>query len=151
MKRYLIAAAVALAVFAGAAFAATLNVDGGVVQAGQDLTLKCADNAAVTYGTQTSGDGQFYVNKITVTFDGACNGYYAYVAPFVYVGPPGGSTQTGFGIDQIAGNQVVFTVNPSATNALVANVNAISVAVKNSDDSGSGCWFSGIITACATP
>jgi hypothetical protein len=150
MKRYLIAAAVALAVFAGAAFAATLNVDGGVVQAGQDLTLSCADNAVVTYGTQTSGDGQFYVNKITVTFDGVCNGYFAYVAPFLSVGP-GGSSQTGFGIDQIAGNQVVFTVNPSATNAKVANVNAISVMVKSSDDSGTGCYTSGIITACATP
>jgi hypothetical protein len=147
MKRYLIAAGVALGVFAGAAFAASLNVDGTVLQAGQDRNLTCADNAVVGWTTQTVGNGEFAVDRITVTFDGACNGNYAYVAVFKSVGPPGGSDQSGFGIGQISGNQVSFDVNESDPEAEVDQINAVSVAVKNTNDAAPAPgFFSGIIT-----
>jgi hypothetical protein len=146
MKKYLIAAAVALALFATAAFAASLNVDGTVLQAGQDLDLTCADNAVVGWATQTVGNGEFAVNRITVTFDEGCNGNYGYVAVFSAVGP-GGSTQTGFGIGLISGNQVSFDVNESDPNAEVDMINAVSVAVKNTNDAAPAAGFwSGIIT-----
>jgi hypothetical protein len=147
MKKYLIAAAVALALFATAAFAASLNVDGTVLQAGQDRDLTCADNAVVGWSTQTVGNGEFAVNRITVTFDEGCNGNFGYVAVFSAVGPPGGSTQTGFGIGPISGNQVSFDVNESDPNAEVDMINAVSVAVKNTNDAAPAAGFwSGIIT-----
>jgi hypothetical protein len=147
MKRYLIAAAVALGLFATAAFAASLNVDGSVLQAGQDRNLKCATNAVVGWQTQTVGNGEFAVNRVTVTFDEGCNGNYGYIAVFSQVGPPGGSSQTGFGIGVISGNQVSFDVNESDPNAEVDMINAVSVAVKNTNDAAPapGFW-SGIIT-----
>lgn len=138
MKRYLIAASVALAVFAGAAFAATLNVDGGVLQAGQDTDLTCSDNAVVSYSTQTVGGGGFAVNGITVTFDEGCDGNFAYLATF-----SGPGSQNGFGIKEISGNKVTFTVNL----APVDTINAVSVAVKNTNDGApTHPWVSGIIT-----
>lgn len=147
MRKYLIAAAVALAVFATAAFAASLNVDGGVLQAGQDSDLTCADNAVVDWTTQTVGNGQFAATRVTVTFDDGCDGNYGYVAVFSSVGPPGGSSQTGFGIGQISGNQVSFDVNESDVNAQVDQINAVSVAVKNTNDAAPAAgWWSGIIT-----
>jgi len=149
MKKYLIAGALVLVVFATAAFAASLDLDGGVLQAGQDSDLTCTDSAVVSYVTQTVGNGMFAVNKITVTFNPDCNGMWAYLAPFSSVGPPGGSSQTGFGIDQISGNEAVWSVNASDPNAEVAQINAISVLVKNSNDGDPNpCWTSGIITGC---
>jgi hypothetical protein len=147
MRKYLIAATVALALFATAAFAASLNVDGTVLQAGQDRDLTCADNAVVGWSTQTVGNGEFAVTRITVTFDEDCNGNYGYVAVFSAVGPPGGSSQTGFGIGLISGNQVSFEVNESDPNAEVDTINAVSVAVKNTNDAAPAAGFwSGIIT-----
>jgi len=146
MKKYLITAAVALMVFATAAFAASLNVDGTVLQAGQDSDLTCANNAVVGWQTQTVGNGEFAVTRITVTFDEGCNGNYGYVAVFSSVGP-GGSTQTGFGIGQISGNQVSFDVNENLSNSEVDMINAVSVAVKNTNDAAPAAGFwSGIIT-----
>jgi hypothetical protein len=145
MRKYL--AALALGLFASVAFAASLNVDGSVLQAGQDRNLKCATNAVVGWQTQTVGSGEFGVTRVTVTFDEGCNGNYGYVAVFSQVGPPGGSTQTGFGIGQISGNQVSFEVNESDPNSEVDMINAVSVAVKNTNDAAPapGFW-SGIIT-----
>ena len=147
VKKYLIAAGVALAMFATVAFAASLNVDGSVLQAGQDRSLVCANNAVVSWNTQTVGNGEFAVNRITVTFNEGCNGNYGYVAVFSYVGPPGGSIQTGFGIGQITDNQVSFDVNESNPDAEVDMINAVSVAVKNTNDAAPAAGFwSGIIT-----
>jgi hypothetical protein len=147
MKKYLIAAALALVVFATAAFAASLNVDGTVLQAGQDSDLTCADNAVVGWVTQTVGNGEFAVTRITVTFDEGCDGNYGYVAVYSSVGPPGGSSQTGFGIGPISGNQVSFEVNENLSNSEVDMINAVSVAVKNTNDAAPAAGFwSGIIT-----
>jgi hypothetical protein len=150
MRKYLIAAAAALVVFAVSAFAASLNVEGSVLQAGQDRDLTCTESAVVGWETQTVGNGEFAVKKITVTFgNSGCDGKWAYVAVFSYVGPPGGSTQTGFGIDQISGDKAEWTVNPALENAEVDRINAVSVAVKNTNDGDPNpCYTSGIITAC---
>ncbi len=47
MKKYLIAGVVAVVAFAMAGFAATLNVDGGVIQSGSDDSLTCTSDATV--------------------------------------------------------------------------------------------------------
>ncbi|MGH8870616.1 MAG: hypothetical protein ACRDWS_01395 [Acidimicrobiia bacterium] len=147
MRKYLIAAAVALVAFATTAFAASLQLDGSVLQAGQDRELTCAENAVVDWTTQTVGNGEFAVTRMTVTFDAGCDGNFGYVAVFSAVGPPGGSTQTGFGIGPISGNTVSFEVNESDPNAEVDMINAVSVAVKNSNDAAPAAGFcSGIIT-----
>jgi hypothetical protein len=146
VKKYFIAAAVALMVFATTAFAARLNLDGGVLQAGQDRDLVCANNAVVGWTTQTVGSGEFAVTRITVTFDAGCNGNYGYVAVFSHVGPPGGSSQTGFGIGPISGNQVSFEVDENNPNSEVDMINAVSVAVKNTNDAAPGFFYDGMIT-----
>jgi hypothetical protein len=49
MRKYLIAGAVAVMVFAFAAFAASLTVNGGTLQAGQTEDLTCTDETNVAF------------------------------------------------------------------------------------------------------
>jgi hypothetical protein len=56
MKKYVITAAVALSVFGFAAFAANLEVNAGVLQAGQNEIGECATDIAVSYGEPTPPD-----------------------------------------------------------------------------------------------
>lgn len=79
MKKYFVAAAVAIAVFAMSAFAASLTVNGDFLQAGVDPTLRCTNDAVVTYTTSNDYAGH-YVNGVTVTTDPACAGQHAQVA-----------------------------------------------------------------------
>jgi hypothetical protein len=51
MKKYIAAGAVAIMVFAFSAFAAQLNVDGRVLQAGVDTHLACFTDAELSYAT----------------------------------------------------------------------------------------------------
>jgi hypothetical protein len=83
MKKYFIASVVAIMAFAFAAFAATLNVNGGTLQAGMDTDLACFDDAALTYGTgyaqnsshtadgsDSSPEERFHVTEVTVSLSG---------------------------------------------------------------------------------
>ena len=79
MKKYFAAAAVAVMVFAFAAMAASLNVNAGVLQAGVDSNLRCADNATVTFDSHAS-QGYFWVTAVNVDFDDNCDGEFAYLA-----------------------------------------------------------------------
>ena len=147
MKKYLAAAVVALMVFAFSAFAATLSVDAGNLQAGQDNVDRCADSVTLDYGTDVGGDGQFYVHTITLSFDEAadCDGNFAYLAIFDHEVPPaGGSNIIGFGIDEIQDDEAVFT-----TDGDVEEIVGVSVMVKNTDDSGGSGFTDGIITSAA--
>jgi hypothetical protein len=75
MKKYLIATVVAVAVFAGSAFAASLNVDAGTLQAGQGEVGACAsDDVEVAYSTPTFADGNWTVSQITLHYDVNCDG-----------------------------------------------------------------------------
>lgn len=73
MKKYLAAGAVAVIVFAISAFAASLNVDGGVLQAGVDDDLTCTENVALTYDTGYNHSDPttqpFQIRSITATVD----------------------------------------------------------------------------------
>lgn len=79
MKKYFIAAAVAVIAFSMAAFAAQLNVDAGVLQAGVDDNLKCADNANVSFDHHASG-GEFWTTAVNIEFDNDCTGELMYLA-----------------------------------------------------------------------
>jgi len=139
VKKYFIAGVLALSVFATAAFAADLALNDAVLQAGTDSDLTCAANASVDYTTQVNFSGEFGVTGIVVTFDPGCDGYYGYIA---IMSAPG--SIIGMGIEQIASNQVDFTVDPAL--GLVSNIEIVSVAVKSTDDSGGSGYYSGIIT-----
>jgi hypothetical protein len=85
MKKYFAAGAVAIMVFAFAAFAASLNVNAGPLQAGVTTDLKCADSVEVTYQTSNDNNG-FWVGGVSLQFKDAdgvtdnCDGHEAAVA-----------------------------------------------------------------------
>jgi hypothetical protein len=68
MRKYLIAALVGLAVLAITAFAASLGVNAGTLQAGQGTIEKCvADDIAVSYDEPTLEGGVWLVDGLTLT------------------------------------------------------------------------------------
>jgi hypothetical protein len=71
MKKYFIAGALAIIVFAISAFAASLTVNGGVLQAGSGSIEKCTQDIVVTYGEPYKLEGAWVVDKLTLdTTDG---------------------------------------------------------------------------------
>lgn len=75
MKKYLIAALAAVAVFAGAAFAASLDVSAGTLQAGQDQIGQCiSDDVLVAYGEATFVNPGWTIDEITLDHHGQCDG-----------------------------------------------------------------------------
>lgn len=143
MKKYLIASVVAMMAFAFAAFAASLTVNAGTLQAGEDTNLQCAENATIAWGNTNNSDtgGGFVVQGLSVDFDGACDGKFAYVAL-------GDADQEGFGIQEIDGDSVAFTTVP----ILVEDINYVRVMVKDTNDSAPGTYFvNGWITGPTTP
>jgi hypothetical protein len=74
MKKYIIAAFVALGVFASAAFAASLQVDAGTLQAGEDAISQCiTDDVVVAYGDPEFEDGAWTIDQITLDHGGLCD------------------------------------------------------------------------------
>jgi hypothetical protein len=81
MKKYLIASVVAMMAFAFAAFAASLSVNGGVLQSGVDADLTCAESANVTYDHHVDYFHQAmdaWVEEFYITFDEDCTGNTMY-------------------------------------------------------------------------
>lgn len=66
MKKYLAAAAVAVMVFAFSAFAASLNLDGGVLQAGENTDLTCTDQEVPVRWIIDNNDGLVYGAHVAV-------------------------------------------------------------------------------------
>ena len=144
MKKYLAAAVVAVMVFAFSAFAASLNLDGGVLQAGSDLDLTCTEAATVTYDTPIAAvQGDFRVSAFTVNFDNEaakdCNELEAHLKVH---GDDGGSYQS-IAVKEISGNEVVFYTDKEKDPKAEA-ITGVSVAVHNSSDHG----FADGILAC---
>jgi hypothetical protein len=88
MKKYFIASVVAVMAFAFAAFAASLTVNAGTLQAGTDSNLKCADQVDLVWNTSNDWNGH-WVGDVTLRFldesgalTGACNGERANLAIF---------------------------------------------------------------------
>ncbi len=114
MRKYFIAATIALAVFAVSAFAASLSVDGGTLQAGVDSDLTCADSVEVAYTTTSTVDG-FVVDQIDLAFLDAeglptttCDGQTADVALWGT-----GGTAAGSGAGTVASDAATITFSPS--------------------------------------
>jgi hypothetical protein len=83
MKKYLIAATVAVMVFAVSAFAASLDVSAGTLQAGQDEIDKCVnepDVVDVSYMPATLNDGVYEIDEIELDNKGNCVGMAFQVA-----------------------------------------------------------------------
>ena len=82
MRKYAIAGLGAVAAFSMSAFAATLVVDGGALQAGVDETLTCTEGASLKYVTSTSSHQDapsFFIDKVEVHTTDACDGNYAFL------------------------------------------------------------------------
>lgn len=75
MKKYLIAALVTLSVVAITAFAASLQVTAGTLQAGSGTVGTCAadQDTKVTYGTPAYEDGVWKIASMTVASSTDCN------------------------------------------------------------------------------
>jgi hypothetical protein len=77
MKKYAIAALIAIAVFAISAFAASLNVNAGTLQAGTDQIDDCIEDpdghVVVSYGEPDFVDGEWLVDEITLDHGGDCD------------------------------------------------------------------------------
>ena len=68
MKKYIIAAVAAVVVFALSAFAASLDVNAGTLQAGDNSIGECTDEGVVvTYGTPTFTNGAWQLDKISLS------------------------------------------------------------------------------------
>jgi len=78
MKKYLVALGVAVLGFASAAFAATLNLDGGVIQSGKDDDLTCVEDAVVESYVIDKG-ASIGVRFAPNTFDGCVDGSQLHV------------------------------------------------------------------------
>jgi hypothetical protein len=80
VKKYLIAATLAVVVFAISAFAASLSVSAGVLQAGQDAIGQCVDedDLIVKYGKETfveatdDDEAFFRIDSVTLDHEGSC-------------------------------------------------------------------------------
>jgi hypothetical protein len=126
MKKYFIASVVAVMAFASAAFAAQLNVNGGVLQAGVDRDLTCTQGTAtVSYQTDASHDG-FVVKTITVSFpDNACNGNYVNIRAYTT------DNKLNMATAKVEHGKAVFNTN----NPYAETVTGVDLVVKNTDDS----------------
>lgn len=75
MKKYLIAALAAVAVFAISAFAASLTVNAGTLQAGEDQIGQCTTaDVDVAYGAPEFVGGTWVVDELTLDHHGDCEG-----------------------------------------------------------------------------
>jgi hypothetical protein len=131
MKKYVAAAAVAVMVFAFSAFAASLNVDGGVLQSGIDRDLTCAETAKVTYDHHVAySDPNFndaYITAVNVEFDDAND---ACVGSLIFLTIEGANGVSGMAVDQIVPgvNSFPLAGGPS-TWPSIADVTGVSVTV----------------------
>jgi hypothetical protein len=140
MKKYAIAGGAALIAFALAAFAAGLVVNGGVLQAGQDNTLTCTDEADVSYTTSNDTNGH-WIGAVHLEFDPACEGSYAVVNGF---GPAANNQILSLISDPIAADgTVTLDIFDGATR--VADLVNIQVLVKDTLTGGecAGLEYSG--------
>jgi hypothetical protein len=73
MRKYIIAATVAITVFASSAFAASLQVNAGTLQAGQDTIGECvSDQVTVSYAAPGWVNGAWLVNEVTLDHGANC-------------------------------------------------------------------------------
>jgi hypothetical protein len=133
MKKYFVAAAVAIAVFAMSAFAASLTVNGDFLQAGVDPSLKCTENAVVTYDTSNDYNGH-WVGGVTVSTDSACDGQYAQVALLTNApGWPNHQLVYAISADPISGGSADIDFECDGT-IRAADVNTVQVLIKKLTD-----------------
>lgn len=127
MRKALIAAVVASALFAVGAFAANLNVTGDNLASGQDDIVQCGD-AEVEWTTDDSaaGDGDWAVTGATVTFSSDdCDG--AKVDLAVGTGSASAPTWEDWTCDDVSGTTNSSLCSPDGAAPDVAEV--VDVAV----------------------
>lgn len=118
MKKYIVAAAVAILVFSVAAFAASLSVNAGTLQAGQDQIDQCTESdVTVSYGTATFTNPGWTIDTITLDDQGACDGYSFSVAVTGGPGTPPWTTNTESGTFGTSPVTVTFDVGFDAEEA----------------------------------
>ena len=77
MRKYAIAGLGAIAAFSTSAFAASLALDAGTLQVGQDSSVTCTNGYAKTTYKTNRDETKSWVDKVYVTFpDGSCDGMF---------------------------------------------------------------------------
>lgn len=133
MKKYIAAGGVAVVAFAFAASAASLNVDGGVLQSGIDRDLTCSEDAVITYDHHTSyGDSHFndaWITGVWVELDEDCvdEGNIMIVTLEGALDEDERHTGLGMAVSDIAdGTTYLPTVDTS-----IADIEGVSVTISN--------------------
>jgi hypothetical protein len=135
VKKYFIAATLAVAVFAVSAFAAQLDVNAGVLQAGQDAIGQCVDedDLLVQYGDEefveatAEVEAFFRIDSVTLDHDGSCTQSDATLKYQVVITGPDGVlvTESGtFGDDDDAGVETV-TFDPGFDANVATDIHVI--------------------------
>jgi hypothetical protein len=130
MRKYFIAAAVALSVFAMSAFAASLTVNAGILQAGDGLIGECLEYpdevVAVSYGSGDWEDGgSFMVDTLIVDDSDECTG-----GEFQIVVADGEHEKLALGSGVFEAGQQTITVSPKFDATDAVNVH---VMIRNAD------------------
>ena len=132
-KRYLAAFGAAGLMFAGVyGAAASLGVDGGVAQAGQDTNLTCDESVAVAgyfieQGDNRSGPEGVPISNGVVVKDvaDACDGYYLSASVYNSAGD-----RIGNGVVQIEDDKVTVPYNRQGGGGLaVEEIASVSLAI----------------------
>jgi hypothetical protein len=77
MRKYAIAGLAAIAAFSTSAFAASLALDSGTLQVGQDNSVKCTNGTAKTTYTTNRDETKSWVGDVYVTFpNNSCDGMF---------------------------------------------------------------------------
>jgi hypothetical protein len=77
MRKYAIAGLAAIAAFSTSAFAASLALDSGTLQVGQDSSVKCTNGTATTTYTTNRDTTKSWVGDVYVNFPSdACDGMF---------------------------------------------------------------------------
>lgn len=140
MRKALIAAIVATALFAVGAFAAEFTVNADDVASGADAVGSCADTATVEYETNPAvTDGTFLVTTAIVTFTkGSAPACMGATADFAIRSTPGGWSDSGsttVGSDGKASFAVNnLPVGPIDMVSVLANGSTVTVASTNVAD-----------------
>lgn len=151
-KKYGIAALAAVAVLAMSAFAASLNVDGGTLQAGVDSDLTCADDANLSYETgypKDLGEELFGVISVTVKFTGNanCDGSSATIK--VNNSDGDATSPHGFAVGEVVDQEFTATVGAGKT-LTVEDLDQVQILVKKPSNSTElGGYTSGVFADAA--
>lgn len=125
-RKYAIAGLGAIAAFSTSAFAATLALDAGTLQVGQDSSVRCTNGTAKTTYLTNRDETKSWVGEVYVTFpDDSCNGMFVVLTGKDAAGGPALFDANG----QVIGDTATFDIPDGQLDA--ADVGGFMVLVRD--------------------